>query len=156
MRLHLDPSKWPSGVFGSAAHTASVLDAIRAVMVSLWAAFLSVDHKKGAMHCLRVHVTLRSALDEVDSSRAQDIAGLRRAIVDNRFVRSLYDSELRWDVLEACYRAMATSPAVPSAMQEIVRRCLAECGGAPVQTAPPPCESPCLNFPRQGEQTTSQ
>ncbi len=33
MRLHLDPSKWPSGVFGSAAHTASVLDAIRAVMV---------------------------------------------------------------------------------------------------------------------------
>ena len=61
--------------------------------------------------------------------------------------RFLYDSELRWDVLQACYRAMATSPAVPSAMQDVVRRCLAECGGAPAQTAPPPCESPCLNFP---------
>ena len=63
---------WLVNVFFAPSHLRSVSHPVSGWFVvlphqqtSLWTSFLHTDHKRGTMHCLRIHVTLRSALDEL-------------------------------------------------------------------------------------------
>jgi hypothetical protein len=156
---------------------------------SLWSSFLGADHKRGAMHCLRMHVALRSALDDMAAKyrvresgppaemleqewksarcRLREIEAAVSGLVQVRaeggailctclcfcahvcapsigfcasaasncllslascVVQKVYKTWAHpaFDVMKACYSAMATSAGVPESMRKVVAACLEE------------------------------
>lgn len=145
LRLQLDPTHWPPKVFGCKAHRAGVREAMEAVLTSLWSSFLGADHKRGAMHCLRMHVALRSALDDMAAKYRVRESGPPAEMLEQEWksarcrlreieaavsglVQKVYKTWAHpaFDVMKACYSAMATSAGVPESMRKVVAACLEE------------------------------
>lgn len=82
---------------------------------ALWRKYLGLDHKKGALHCIRVHICIAKPSAVADAAM---LAAMTSTI------REAYAADPAWQAMQrAAYAAMISSAGVPETTRDLLSVC---------------------------------